>query len=89
MEDMGVPTTQPCRGPFSEFRPYERLVLPQMIDFLPGVVPYDSTIAVHFFAAPLGRVRMVVTLSLGVEPAMVQRRAFKTTPAGGARPQTC
>lgn len=63
MEQMGAPTTQPCRGTFSEFRPHERLVLTQVIDFLPGVVPYDSTIAVDFFAAAQGRVRMVVTLS--------------------------
>jgi hypothetical protein len=33
-----------------------------VIDFLPGVKPYDSTIVVEFF--PAGeRVRMVVTLS--------------------------
>ncbi|HEX8056001.1 MAG TPA: SRPBCC domain-containing protein, partial [Novosphingobium sp.] len=51
MEGMGAPTRQPCRGTFSEFRPHERLVLTQVIDFLPGIVPYDSTIAVDFFAA--------------------------------------
>ena len=63
MEGMGAPTTQPCLGTFSEFRPHERLVLTQVIDFLPGVMIYDSTIAVDFFAAAQGRVRMVVTLS--------------------------
>lgn len=63
MEGMGAPTTQRCRGTFSEFRPHERLVLTQEIDFLPGVAPYDSTIAVDFFAAAQGRARMVVTLS--------------------------
>lgn len=63
MEEMGAPTTQPCRGTFSEFRPNVRLVLTQVIDFLPGIAPYDSTIAVDFFTEGEGRVRMVVTLS--------------------------
>lgn len=78
MERMGAPTTQPCRGTFSEFRPQERLVLTQMIDFLPGVLPYDSTIAVDFFAAGEGRVRMVVTLSQMHDAATtgMQREGF-------------
>lgn len=63
MKGMGAPTTQPCSGTFSEFQLYKRLVLTQVIDFLPGVEPYDSMIAVDFFAAAKGRVRMVVTLS--------------------------
>lgn len=63
MEGMGAPTTQPCHGTFSEFRPLERLVLTQVIDFLPNVAPYDSTITVDFFDTAQGRVRMVVTLS--------------------------
>lgn len=78
MEGVGAPTTQPCRGTFSEFRPNERLVLTQVIDFLPGVVPYDSTIAVDFFAAAQGRVRMVVTLSQMHDAATtgMQREGF-------------
>lgn len=60
---MGAPTSQPCRGSFSEFKLNERLVLTQVIDFLPGVAPYDSTTAVDFLPAADGRVRMVVTLS--------------------------
>lgn len=63
MEQMGAPTSQPCRGSFSEFKPKERLVLTQTIDFLPGVTPYDSTIAVDFYPLTGRRVRMVVTLS--------------------------
>ena len=63
MEDMGAPTVQPCRGKFSEYRPHERLVLTQLIDFLPGVTPYDSIMQVDFFPSSEGRVRMVVTLS--------------------------
>ena len=62
MKEMGRPASTTLHGRFSEFRPLERLVLTQMIDFLPGVGPYESTIMVDFF--PSGEwVRMVVTLS--------------------------
>jgi uncharacterized protein YndB with AHSA1/START domain len=61
MRKMGQPPSHGTRGRFSEFKPYERLALTHVIDFLPGVKPYDSTMTVEFF--PVGeRVRMVVTL---------------------------
>ena len=61
MKEMGRPALTTLHGRFSEFRPLERLVLTQMIDFVPGVEPYESTIMVDFF--PSGEwVRMVVTL---------------------------
>jgi uncharacterized protein YndB with AHSA1/START domain len=63
MKNMGQPASHPCRGSFTEFRPHERLVLTQVIDFLPGVEPYDSTMVVDFFPVAEGCVRMVVTLS--------------------------
>jgi uncharacterized protein YndB with AHSA1/START domain len=63
MESMNAPTVQPCRGTFSEFVPEQRLVLTQIIDFLPGIAPYDSRITVAFFPVGSGRVRMFVTLS--------------------------
>jgi uncharacterized protein YndB with AHSA1/START domain len=62
MKELGLPVSHVERARFSEFRPLERLVLKLMMDFLPGVAPYESTIAVDFF--PSGEwVRMVVTLS--------------------------
>lgn len=78
MESMNAPTSQPCRGSFSEFRPRERLVLTQIIDFLPGIAPYDSRIAVDFFPVEEGRVRMVVTLSQmhDVATTRMQREGF-------------
>lgn len=78
MEGMGAPTKQPCHGTFSEFRPHERLVLRQVIDFLPGVAPYGSTIVVDFFAAGKGCVRIVVTLSQMHDAATtgMQREGF-------------
>ena len=61
MQQMGRPTSHETRGHFSEFRPYERLTLVHIIDFLPGVQPYDSTIVVDF--VPVREmVKMVVTL---------------------------
>jgi uncharacterized protein YndB with AHSA1/START domain len=62
MKQMGRPASHETRGRFSELRPHQRLVLTHVIDFLPGVEPYESTIVAEFF--PSGdRVRMVVTLS--------------------------
>lgn len=63
MQGMNAPTVQPCRGTFDVFEPQNRLVLTQVVDFFPGIAPYDSTIAVTFFPLEGGRVRMVVTLS--------------------------
>lgn len=63
MESMNAPTVQPCRGTFQEMKQGERLVLTQVIDFLPGVEPYDSTTTVDFIPAGDGYVRMIVTLS--------------------------
>ncbi len=62
MKELGLPASHVESARFSEFRPFERLVLAIMIDFLPGVAPYEGTLAVDFF--PSGEsVRMVVTLS--------------------------
>lgn len=62
MKDMGEPGSTACSGRFSEFRPQQRIALSQIIDFLPGVEPYDSLIEVDFIPAPDGQVRMIVTL---------------------------
>ncbi len=61
MQRMGQPLSHGTRGWFAEFKPFERLVLVHVIDFIQGVEPYESTIEVDF--EPLGdRSRMVVTL---------------------------
>jgi uncharacterized protein YndB with AHSA1/START domain len=61
MKQMGRPTSHESRGRFTEYSPHKRLALTSIIDFLPGVEPYESTITAEFF--PLGEsVRMVVTL---------------------------
>ncbi len=61
MKRMGQPVSHETHGTFTELRPRERLVLTHIIDFLPGVTPYESTIVAEF--SEVGdRVRMVVTL---------------------------
>ena len=61
MKRMGHPPSHETRGTFSEIKPHERLALTHLIDFLPGVPAYKSTMTVAFL--PVGdKVRMVVTL---------------------------
>jgi uncharacterized protein YndB with AHSA1/START domain len=61
MKEMGSPISHETRGTFVELQRHERLSITHVIDFLPGVTPYESTMAVAFF--PAGKsVRMVVTL---------------------------
>jgi uncharacterized protein YndB with AHSA1/START domain len=62
MKELGLPIAHIERARFSEFRPLERLVFAIMMDFLPGVEPYENPLMVDFF--PSGEwVRMVVTLN--------------------------
>lgn len=62
MKKMGEPLSHETRGTFSEFKPHQRLALTHIIDFLPGVKPYDNTMVLELF--PSGSsVRMVVTLT--------------------------
>ena len=61
MKQMGRPTSHEARARFTEIRTHDRLAITSVIDFLPGVIPYESTIVAEFF--PSGEtVRMVVTL---------------------------
>jgi uncharacterized protein YndB with AHSA1/START domain len=61
MKQMGQPISHATRSRFTELEPRSRLVLTNVIDFLPGVATYESNIAVDFTSAG-GSVRMVVTL---------------------------
>ena len=61
MKQMGRPTSHEARARFIEIRPHDRLAITSVIDFLPGVIPYEWTIVTEFF--PSGEsVRMVITL---------------------------
>lgn len=61
MKQMGQPTSHATRSRFTEVEPHSRLVLTNVIDFLPGVATYESKIAVDFLPSGDG-VRMVVML---------------------------
>ena len=61
MAKMDRPGSHETRGTFSEIEPLKRMALTHVIDFLPGVAPYESTMTVQFFTAGEA-VRMVVTL---------------------------
>jgi len=70
MKQMGRPTCHEARARFTEIRPYDRLAITSVIDFLPGVIPYESTIVAEFF--PSGEtVRMVVKSTSS--PARIKR----------------
>jgi len=61
MKQMGRPTSHPSHARFVEISPHKRLAITHMIDFLPGVNPYEWTSVAEFF--PLGeKVRMLITL---------------------------
>ncbi|MGV3607984.1 MAG: SRPBCC family protein [Planctomycetaceae bacterium] len=61
MKQMGRPASHETNSTFSQYQPFDRLELTNVIDFLPEVPAYDNKILVEFF--PQGdSVRMVVTL---------------------------
>lgn len=61
MKQAGRPNSHPAHGVFTEVDPPRKLTLRHMIDFIPGVEPYEHHMRVEFF--PEGKnVRMVVTL---------------------------
>jgi len=61
MKRMGREPSHATHARFVELTPLKRLVITHVIDFLPGVRPYESTIMTEFF--PSGdSVRMVITL---------------------------
>ena len=74
MKQAGFAPSHATHGHFAEFRPMERLSLVHVIDFLPGVAPYETTIEVAF--QPLGdHVRMLVTLHPHRDPQWTKASA--------------
>ena len=61
MKEMNQPTRTSVRSRFTEVKRHERLVITNVIDFLPGVESYEANIVVDF-ASQGDSVRMVVTL---------------------------
>ena len=61
MQRMGRPPSHPVQARFTTLEHHERLVITNVIDFLPDVATYESHIAVDF-GVKGDHVRMVVTL---------------------------
>lgn len=62
MKRLGRPPSHPTTARFTELRPQTHLVMTNVIDFIPGVEAYESTITVDLVAQG-DRVVMTVTLS--------------------------
>lgn len=62
MRAMGRPASHETSGRFSGFEPHRHLELTQIVDFVPGVKPYDFVMRVEFFPAG-NSTRMVITLT--------------------------
>lgn len=61
MKSAGMSVSHETRGTFVEVTPLRRLKIKHMIDFIPGVEPYENNILVEFI--PEGRsVHMVITM---------------------------
>lgn len=61
LKKAGMPLMQEARLVFTEVVPRRRLAGTQLVDFIPGVRPYEVATTVEFEAIPQG-VRMVLTL---------------------------
>lgn len=67
MKRAGQPLSHGTHGKFAEFKPFERLSLVHVIDFIQGTAPYESRIDVEFHVAG-DHARMVVTLHPHLDP---------------------
>jgi uncharacterized protein YndB with AHSA1/START domain len=61
MKKSGMPLSHATRGTFVEIEPHRRLKLMHVIDFIPGVEPYENNIAVELVREGAS-VRMVVSI---------------------------
>lgn len=60
MKKAGMPTVNECKQTFTEITPPSRLAYRHLVDFVPGVAPYEVTHLVELEAVP-GGVRLVLT----------------------------
>ncbi len=51
LKALGRPAAHSAHGRYTEFSAYEALSITSVIDFLPGVAPYENTIAVELLPA--------------------------------------
>ena len=71
MKKAGMGTSHDTRGTFVEIEPHRRLKIRHVIDFLPGVKPYENNVLVEFF--PEGdSVRMLITVDPHIDERMTE-----------------
>ncbi|MGH7571536.1 MAG: SRPBCC family protein [Gemmatimonadota bacterium] len=71
MKKSGMGISHDTRGTFVEIEPLRRLKVLYMIDFLPGVEPYENNMVVEFF--PEGTsVRMLITFDPHIDEKMTR-----------------
>lgn len=61
MEKLRMPISQKVRGTFARIEPLKHLELTHLVDFIPGVKPYEHRIRVEFSTAGSGA-QMVITV---------------------------
>jgi uncharacterized protein YndB with AHSA1/START domain len=72
LKKAGMPLSHGTHGTFTLVEPYARLRLTHVIDFLPGVAPYQNNIVVDF--VPQGSdVRMIVSVDPHRDETWTQR----------------
>ncbi|MGH7564569.1 MAG: SRPBCC family protein [Gemmatimonadota bacterium] len=74
MKKSGMGVSHDTRGTFVEIEPLRRLKVLYMIDFLPGVKPYENNMLVEFFPEGTG-VRMVITVDPHPDETFTQMAA--------------
>ncbi|RVT89724.1 SRPBCC family protein [Sphingomonas crocodyli] len=71
MKQMGQPVSHMTHGWFGIFEPHSKVTLLHMIDFVPGMEPYETKIEVDFI--PDGdHTRMITTLHPHLDPHWTQ-----------------
>ena len=68
-----MPVDQPCRLTFREIEAPRRLDYTNVVDFIPGVAPYDADTVVELFPVSGGRTRLVLTIDAMHDDAWTQR----------------
>jgi uncharacterized protein YndB with AHSA1/START domain len=67
MERMNMPKTHETRGTFTRIEPFKHLEITHLIDFIPGVQPYENRIRVEFSKTG-NSAEMVITLQPHHDP---------------------
>ena len=91
---LAIPSTSNFpRGPprFTEIRPYDRLAITSVIDFLPGVIPYKSTLSAEFLpsmrraSATASMVTLfLVSTARSSDPPWIKRPSESCKPNGSS-----